>query len=178
MKFRIQIVVEHEDDEPTQIVEEVGCLSREALSPATLGMSLAEGKGLLAEIQQQMVEHQVHAFIKENNRCPHCHKPRGRKDTKQLVMRTIFGKLNLPNPRLYTCSCRPQATKSVTPLAHHLPERTTPELKYLQSKWASLVSYGLTVDLLEEALPLTANTMTIRRHTQETAESLEKDMPD
>jgi hypothetical protein len=30
MKFRIQIVVEHEDDEPTQIVEEVGCLSREA----------------------------------------------------------------------------------------------------------------------------------------------------
>jgi hypothetical protein len=56
MKFRIQIVVEHEDDEPTQIVEEVGCLSREALSPATLGMSLAEGKGLLAEIQQQMVE--------------------------------------------------------------------------------------------------------------------------
>jgi len=60
-------------------------------------------------------------------------------------MRTIFGKLNLPNPRLYTCSCQPQATKSVTPLAHRLPERTTPELKYLQSKWASLVSYGLTV---------------------------------
>jgi len=85
-------------------------------------------------------------------------------------MRTIFGKLNLPNPRLYTCSCQPQATKSVTPLAYRLPERTTPELKYLQSKWASLVSYGLTVNLLEEALPLTANTMTIRRHTQETAE--------
>jgi len=28
MKFRIQIVIEHEDEEPTQIVEEVGCLSR------------------------------------------------------------------------------------------------------------------------------------------------------
>ena len=178
MKFRIQIVVEHEDEEPTQIVEEVGCLSREALSPATLGMSLAEGKELLAGIQQQMVQHQVNAFIKENKRCPHCNKQRGRKDTKRLVMRTIFGKLNLSNPRLYTCSCQPQSTKSVTPLAHHLPERTTPELKYLQSKWSSLVSYGLTVDLLEEALPLTANTMTIRRHTQETAERLEKDMPD
>lgn len=178
MKFRIQIVVEHEDEEPTQIVEEVGCLSREALSPATLGMSLAEGKELLAGIQKQMVEHQVHAFNKENKRCPHCHKKRGRKDTKRLVMRTIFGKLNLPNPRLYTCSCRPQANKSVTPLAHHLPERTTPELKYLQSKWASLVSYGLTVNLLEEVLPLPANTMTIRRHTQETAERLEKEMPD
>ena len=178
MKFHIQIVVEHEDEESTQIVEEVGCLSREALSPATLGMSLAEGKELLAGIQQQMVQHQVDAFIKENKRCPHCNKQRGRKDTKRLVMRTIFGKLNLPNPRLYTCSCQPQSTKSVTPLAHHLPERTTPELKYLQSKWSSLVSYGLTVDLLEEALPLTANTMTIRRHTREVVERLESDMPD
>lgn len=178
MKFRIQIVVEHEGEEPTQIVEEVGCLSREALSPATLGMSLAEGKELLAGIQKQMVRHQVDAFIKENKRCPHCNKQSGRKDTKNLVMRTIFGKLNLPNPRLYTCSCQPRLTKSVTPLAHHLPERTTPELKYLQNKWASLVSYGITVDLLEEVLPLTANTMTIRRHTQETAERLEEDMPD
>jgi len=59
MKFRIQIVIEHEDEEPTQIVEEVGCLSRGTLSPATLGMSLAEGKEILAGIQQQM----------ENTRC-------------------------------------------------------------------------------------------------------------
>lgn len=93
-------------------------------------------------------------------------------------MRTIFGKLRLPNPRYYTCRCQPQPTKSITPLAQHLPERTTPELKYLQSKRASLVSYGLTVDLLEEALPLTANTMTVRRHTEEVAERLEEDMDD
>ena len=178
MKFRIQIVIEHEENKSTEIIEEVGCLSREELTPATLGMNLAEGKALLANIQQHMVQHQIEAFIKENKRCPHCNKRRERKDTKRLVIRTIFGKLNLPNPRLYTCACRPQVSKSVTPLAHHLPERTTPELKYLQSKWASLASYGLTVKLLEEVLPLTANTTTIRRHTQETAERLDQDIPD
>lgn len=178
MKFRIQIVVEHNDEEPTQIIEEVGCLSRGDLLPATLGLSLAEGKELLAAIQKQLVQHQVDAFTKKSRKCPHCNKLRGRKDTKHLVMRTIFGKLILPNPRFYTCSCQPQLTKSVVPLAHHLPERTTPELKYLQNKWASLASYGITVNLLEEVLPLTANTMTIRRHMQDTSECLERDMPD
>jgi hypothetical protein len=178
MKFRIQIVVEHDDEESIQIVEEIGCLSREELSPATLGLSLDEGKELLAVIQKQLVQHQVDAFIKESRECPHCNNMPGCKDNKQLVMRTVFGKLNLPNPRFYTCPCQPQLSKSVTPLAHHLPERTTPELKYLQSKWASLVSYGVTVDLLEEVLPLTTNTMTIRRHIQETSERLERDMPD
>lgn len=178
MKFRIQIVVEHDDEEPTRIVEELGCLYRGELLPATLGLSLAEGKELLAAIQKQLVQHQVDAFTKESRKCPHCNNLRGRKDTKQLVMRTIFGKLSLPNPRFYTCSCQPQLTKSIAPLAHHLPERTTPELKYLQNKWASLASYGITVNLLEEVLPLTANTMTIRRHMQETADCLERDMPD
>lgn len=178
MKIRIQIVVEHEDEEQTQIVEEVGCLHRGDLTPASLGLHLAEGKELLAAIQKQLVQHQVEAFNKESKHCSLCGKSRGRKDTKQLVMRTIFGKLRLPSPRYYTCKCQPQPTKSATPLAHRLPERTTPELKYLQSKWASLVSYGLTVDLLEEALPLTVNTMTIRRHTQEVAERLEEDMDD
>jgi len=178
MKFRIQIVIEHDDEEPTQIVEEVGCLYREELLPATLGLSLAEGKELLAGIQKELVQHQVDAFTKESRKCPCCNKLRGRKDTKQLVMRTIFGKLNLPNPRFYTCSCQSQLTKSIAPLAHQLPERTTPELKYLQNKWASLASYGITVNLLEEVLPLTANTMTIRRSMQETAECLERDMPD
>jgi hypothetical protein len=178
MKIRVQIIVEHEDEEPTEITEEVGCLSRDALTPATLGLSLAEGKALLAAIQKQLVQHQVDAFIKESKRCPNCSKRRGYKDMKQLVMRTIFGKLKLPNPRFYTCQCQPQQQKSIAPLAHHLPERTTPELKYLQSKWASLVSFGVTVDLLEEVLPLTSNTMTVRRLTQEVAERIEDEMPD
>jgi hypothetical protein len=35
-----------------------------------------------------------------------------------------------------------------------LHERTSPELQYLQAKFAALMSYGLTIRVLEEVLPL------------------------
>jgi hypothetical protein len=35
-----------------------------------------------------------------------------------------------------------------------LAERTSPELAYLETKFAALVSYGLTIKLLEEVLPI------------------------
>jgi hypothetical protein len=35
-----------------------------------------------------------------------------------------------------------------------LPERTTPELVYLEAKFAGLASYGLSTKLLAEVLPL------------------------
>jgi hypothetical protein len=63
-------------------------------------------------------------------------------------------------------------------LASQLPERTTPELTYLQTKWASLVSYGLTVDLLEEVLPLQVNPRTIRRQVHQVAEKMEAELDD
>lgn len=43
---------------------------------------------------------------------------------------------------------------------------------YLQTKWASLMSYDLAVDKLEEVLPLHGSTTTVRRHTREVAEKL------
>jgi hypothetical protein len=48
-----------------------------------------------------------------------------------------------------------------------LPERTAPELRYLETKWASHVSYGLAVKALRDFLPMDAalNAMAIRRDT-------------
>ena len=42
----------------------------------------------------------------------------------------------------------------MSPLAELLRERVSPEMLYLETKFASLVSYGLTVGLLGELLPL------------------------
>ena len=56
--------------------------------------------------------------------------------------------------RLYHCGCQVHATTSFSPLATLLPERTTPELLFLETKWAALVSYSLTVKLLQDVLPL------------------------
>ena len=58
--------------------------------------------------------------------------------------------------------------------------QTTPELLYLETKWASLIPFGKVADLLLEVLPVDAGTNheTIRRHLHETAERMEKELGD
>lgn len=51
MKVKIQVIIEHEDERETTIVEEVGCLHRDGLQLETLGLQLAESKQLLAAVQ-------------------------------------------------------------------------------------------------------------------------------
>ena len=97
-------------------------------------------------------------------------------------MRGLYGTLRLGRPRFYRCSCQGstalKACKSFGPLAEALPERTLPERLYLESKWASLVSYGVTARLLEDVLPLDGevNPNGIRRHTHRVGQRCEPDL--
>jgi len=177
MKATIQITIEHEAlAEP--ITEEIICLCRGDLVPENFGLTLDEGKTLLAKIQEKMVAQQATAYIAEHRSCPECGQWRSNKGSHKIIWRSLFGTLKIHSPRLYTCSCQPQEKKSFSPLATLLPERTAPEFKYLQSKWAALMSYGLSVNILEEVLPLQAYTTTVQRHTLETAEKLEAELGD
>jgi len=59
-----------------------------------------------------------------------------------------------------------------------LPERSSPELLYLETKWASLASYRATSKLLHEVLPIghKHSRATIRNHLLRLAERSEKAM--
>jgi hypothetical protein len=59
----------------------------------------------------------------------------------------------------------PHRQASTSPLVELLPEHTAPALLYLESKWSSLVSYGLTVKALSDFLPVDAalNASSVRR---------------
>lgn len=177
MKIKVQIIIEDEHLD-TPIREEVTCLWRGDLLPESLGLTLEEGKTLLAGIQKTMVSHQAAAYIEQQRPCPTCGKRQTSKGQHEIMWRSLFGQLSLCSPRLYTCSCQAREKGSFSPLAEQLPERTAPELKYLQSKWASLMSYGLSVDILEEVLPLQTNVATVYRNTHQTAEKLEAEMGD
>jgi hypothetical protein len=54
------------------------------------------------------------------------------KGVHHTVFRTVFGAIPVDSPRLYHCPCQPHTTTSFSPLAMLLPERTTPDLLYLE----------------------------------------------
>src|SRR5260370_3743307 len=95
-------------------------------------------------------------------------------------MRTLFGKLTLSSPRLYTCPCQPQQQRSWSPVAALFSERSTPELLCQEVRWASLLSYGVTVKLLSDLLPMEhqLSTSTVSRHVHQVAERLESKLGD
>ncbi len=77
----------------------------------------------------------------------------------------------MPNPRWEHCDCQPHTEKTFRPLAALLPERTSPELLYLETKWAALASYGVTTQVLHEVLPINQkhSAVTVRNHTLQVA---------
>ena len=177
MKVTIQVKIES-DAGAAPVVQEVAQVERAALGPATLGLTLTEAKTLLQEVQRALVAQQVADHLGEHRACPDCGAPRARKDQKTLVVRSLFGTLRLPSPRRYACPCRPRARRSTSPLAEALPERTAPELRYLEAKFAGLVSYGLSAALLAELLPLgrPLHATAVRHHVQAVAQRLEAEL--
>jgi hypothetical protein len=178
MKVTVQVVTLSDDGQES--IREVACVERTDLSPATLGLSLAEGKAVLQAVQEVVVEWQMQAYLRQQRHCPHCGTFRQSKGVHHTVFRTVFGALPIESPRLTHCACQAHDTHSFSPLADLLPEHTTPELLYLETKWASLVSYGMTVELIHDVLPIDEplQTVTIRNHVLTLAERLEDALGD
>lgn len=177
MPIKVQLIFENEAGGPA-VVQEVAQLARDALSPATLGLTLSEAKTVLQSLQRYLTEQQVADYQRQQLPCPECRQQRRVKDSCQLVYRTLFGKLTLHSPRLFHCDCQAHVAKSFSPLADLLSERTAPELLYLESKFAALMSYGQSAELLAEVLPIDEhlNAETVRNHTQQVAERLEAEL--
>jgi hypothetical protein len=154
----------------------LACFERTELTTASLGLTLAESQELLAELQAQMVDQQAASFVSQQTTCLHCSTALRCKSTETITMRTLFGKLRLMSPRFYTCACQPNAQQSFSPLASQLEERSTPELLYLQTKWAALMSYGLTIDLLSDILPLQISETSLRRQLKTLATRYEEEL--
>jgi hypothetical protein len=67
---------------------------------------------------------------------------------------------------------------SFRPLSALLTEPVAPELLYMESKWSSLVSYGLSLDALKDFLPikLSLDVKTVRYNTLKVAKRLEAEL--
>jgi len=175
MNIKIQVVI---DDDSQVITEDIISLVRDDFSAETLGMNLKEAKEIAAGIQQCMIAHQVTDYLAHHRACLCCGRSRCIKGYHALIYRTLFGKLSIRSPRLYECDCQQHEKMSFSPIAEALPEHTAPELSYLESKWASLMSYGMTVKLLQEVLPLDTAPSSVYNSMQLVSQRLEDELDD
>ena len=176
MKHTVHVVIT--TDEGQTETREIACVEREDLTPTTLGLTLAESKAILKALQAVVVEQQMAAYFDTQRPCAHCGHLRRSQGYYTTQVRTVFGSIPVHSLRLYQCPCQPDAAKTFSPLAVLLPEPTTPELLFLETKWAALVSYGVTAQLLQNVLPIddALAPCTIREYVFTVAERLEQQL--
>src|SRR5712692_8970445 len=177
MRLKVQLVISADDD-GTDTIHDVAVLEKDCQRLEQLGLTLAEAKQLLTQLQQHVVAQQATAFVTMRSHCETCGTPLQLKEQTTRVLRTLFGTVLLPSPRLYHCRCRTSMMTTFRPLTALLTESTTPELLFMETKWASLISYGMTARVLKDFLPLdkTLNATTVHNHTLAVAQRCEEEL--
>ncbi|MDH3598422.1 MAG: ISKra4 family transposase [Candidatus Tectomicrobia bacterium] len=177
MRVKLQLVICHDDDHE-ETVTDVITLNKNNKRIEHLGLSLAESKQLLSTIQRQILQHQVTAFLDAHSTCPDCGTRLDLKARGSKSFRTLFGTFKFYSPRLKQCDCKRRKTASFRPLSALLTEPVAPELLYMEAKWSSLVSYGLSLNALQDFLPidLSLDVKTVRYDTLKVAKRLEAEL--
>ena len=179
MRVKLQLVMcNDQGDEET--VTDVITLNKSHQRIEHLGLTLAECKQLLSTLQRHLLQQQVDTFLDTHSTCPDCGAPLQLKARGSRSFRTLFGTFKVYSPRLEYCDCTRRKTASFRPLAALLTEPVAPELLYMEAKWSSLVSYGLSLDALQDFLPLdrTLDVKTVRYDTLKVAKRLEAELGD
>jgi hypothetical protein len=137
---------------------------------ASLGLTLAEGKQLLAGVQQEIVAAQARIHAVRRPACRGCGDVCRVKDYRQHAMATLFGQVTVRLPRLCCASCGVIETGVAWP--RHI--RSTPELDRLRAQLSALMPYRAAGEVLAQVLPVDAGAdpETLRRHTFKVAERL------
>ena len=179
MRVKLQLVI-CQDDGHEETVTDVITLNKDNQRIEHLGLSLAESKQLLSTIQRQLLRQQLNTFVDRHSTCPDCGTPLKLKARGSKSFRTLFGTFKFYSPRLEHCDCKRRKTTSFRPLSALLSEPVAPELLYMESKWSSLISYGLSLDALQDFLPIDLNldVKTVRYDTLKVAKRLEAELGD
>jgi hypothetical protein len=179
MRVKLQLVICH-DEGQEETVTDVITLNKRHQRIEHLGLTLAESKQLLSTLQRHLLQQQITTFLDACSTCRDCGTPLKLKARASRSFRTLFGTLQFDSPRLEHCDCTRRTTSSFRPLAALLTESVAPELLYMEAKWSSLVSYGMSLDALQDFLPLdlSLDVKTVRYDTLKVAKRLEAELGD
>ncbi|MGY3333761.1 hypothetical protein ACVILI_006838 [Mesorhizobium sp. USDA 4775] len=77
--------------------------SREHLFDGDLGLSIEDGKTIMTALQSAVVNHEAETYSLFRRVCPDCHRFRPVKDYTTRRIRTVFGIVEVRNPRWMLC---------------------------------------------------------------------------
>src|SRR5215813_8617631 len=179
MRVKLQLVM-CSDEGQEETVTEVITLNKNNQRLEHLGLTLVEAKQLLSALQRHLLQHQVDTFLDPYATCPDCGALLKVKAYASRSFRTLFGTYKLDSPRLEHCDCQRRKTLSFRPLSALLTESVAPELLYIEAKWSSLVSYGMSLEALKDFLTLevTLDVKTVRYDTLKVAKRIEAELGD
>jgi hypothetical protein len=137
---------------------------------AGLGLTLAEGKRLLAGVQREITAAQARVHAVRRPACRGCGATCRVKDYRQHAIATLFGQVTVRLPRLRCTGCG--ATETGVEWPSHV--RSTPELDRLRAQLSALMTYRTAAEVLAQLFPVDAGAdpETLRRHTFQVAERL------
>lgn len=147
------------------------------IAPEELGLTLADGKIVLRQVQERIVQIQIEAISAAATACPRCGRNQPMKDLRTRQLRTIFGVVDVFCRRFLRCSCRGGKPRAQWPLRWMRVRRTLPELSFLLAKWGSAMPYRRAAQMLSEILPLSKGSIspaTVWRHTLSVGTELDR----
>ena len=174
MKWTVKLITEAQPG--TLIEEEVLTIERaDLITPAMVGLSIAEGKAIMERLQRQIVTAQVQRHGASVESCSGCGKAFRTKGYYQSTLRSVYGKVPMRVRRLKGCSCTGSQHRSYSTIFTN-KNPITPELRYLTAKMAALLPFGKAADLLGELLPISAQAAvnTVRNRTMKVGKRLQK----
>jgi hypothetical protein len=153
MKWRV--VLELVGADGTVGIHEVsGCATAAEYAPRMIGLTLAEGKQMLAAVQGHLVRAQTEDHCRRRRRCQRCGAQRPLKDQRSRRLVSLFGTVEVRAPRFTPCRCAVTCRRTLSPVAEIMPDRCTPEYERVIAKMGALLPYRRARTLLAEFLPL------------------------
>jgi hypothetical protein len=138
------------------------------LASEGIGFSIEDGKAIMAHLQQTIVKQQCESYVLARRFCMDCERFRRIKDYSKRKIRTVFGCVEVSNPRILNCQrCLPHFCDASAVLRDICPDQATPELMELSARMGSLMPYRKAAEVIAEFLPVTSTEsfVTVRHRT-------------
>jgi hypothetical protein len=124
-----------------------------------------------------VINQQCEAYVLTRRFCTDCEGFRRIKDDSKRKIRTVFGRVEVRNPRIMNCQrCLPHFCVAWTVLRDICPDQATPELMERSARLGSLLPYRKAAEVMAEFLPIkpTESFVTLRHGTLKLGERLDE----